>query len=105
MEKTLYSLRNLLIEFHLSKNSNIIVQYQEGSSVSTYQMTNDHQHHHQAVGGVIYVLTLYLNLIFPTSPVYLIDDNQNNDVEEDTLCVAVVVGDRLDGGNLINTSW
>ena len=53
----------------------------------------------------MYILTLYFNFIFPTSPVYLIDDNQNNDVEEDTLYVAVVVGDRLDGGNLINTSW
>lgn len=66
MEKTLNSL-SLLIEFHLSKNSNIIVQYQEGSSVSTYQMTNDQHHHHQAVGGVIY-LRYILILSFPPSP-------------------------------------
>ena len=71
-------------------------------------MANEHHHHHHhhAVGGSG---CLFKNLIFPTSllppHIYLIDQNLNNDVGEDTLCVAVVLGDRLDGGNLINKSW
>ena len=43
-------------------------------------------------GGV--VLDPILKYHLPTSPVYVIDQNLNNDVEEDTLGVAVVVGDR-----------
>ena len=71
-------------------------------------MANEHQHYyispppHHAVGGAGYfTLKSDLSLLPPIfdRSLYL-----NNDVEEDRLCVAVDVGDRWDGGNLINTS-
>lgn len=65
-------------------------------------MANDHHHHH-AVRPVGVSLYLILKSYLPHLP-RIFDRSKPNDVEEDTLCIAVVVGDRLDGGNLINTS-
>ena len=65
--------------------------------------TNTTTTYHHAVGGAGY-LTLKSDLsLLP--PIFDRSLYLNNDVEEERLCVAVDVGDRWDGGNLINTSW